>query len=125
MPEPHPTSPVPLEPADDVPPAELIRRLLARDADAAVQILARSTTSTCPDLLVAAAILAGRPAPALNRAQRWAGTARDRQLVALAAARLAGDTDALDAMVRDHLADHPDHRLAAWIADPATPAGRV
>ena len=33
------------------------------------------------------------------------------------APRLAEETDTqFDALVRDHLADHPDHLLAAWIA---------
>ena len=45
-----------------------------------------------------------------------ARTTRDRQLVAIARAHLAGDADLLDALVRDHLVDHPDSRLAAWIA---------
>jgi hypothetical protein len=45
-----------------------------------------------------------------------ATTVRERQLVALADAHLRGDTDLLDVLVRDHLADHPDHLLAAWIA---------
>ncbi len=34
----------------------------------------------------------------------------------LADAHLRADADLLDALVRDHLADHPDHLLAAWIA---------
>ncbi|WP_420121739.1 hypothetical protein [Nakamurella sp.] len=124
MPEPHPASPIPVAPATHLTEAELIERLLHRDADAPAQILARSAATTSPDLLVAAAILAGRPAPALVRAQRCAVSARDRQLVALAAARLAGDSLLLDALVRDHLADHPDDALAAWITDPSAVAGR-
>jgi hypothetical protein len=36
--------------------------------------------------------------------------------VAITAAHLAHDVDRLDALVRDHLADHPDSILAAWIA---------
>ena len=99
--------------------AELLHRLVTHDADASVEILARSATSVCPDLLVAAAILANRPSPDLDRAERYATTARDRQLVALAAARLGGEAELLDALARDHLADYPDNELAAWIADPA------
>ena len=99
--------------------AELLHRLVTHDAGASAEILARSATSVCPDLLVAAAILADRPSPDLDRAQRCATTARDRQLVALAAARLGGDAELLDALARDHLADYPDNELAAWIADPA------
>jgi hypothetical protein len=37
-------------------------------------------------------------------------------LVAIATAHLADDTDLLNALVRDHLSDHPDNVLAAWIA---------
>jgi hypothetical protein len=36
--------------------------------------------------------------------------------VAIAAAHLRHDEELLDALVRDHLADHPDSILAAWIA---------
>lgn len=111
--------------AGDPRTVELIRRLLRHDADAPAEILARSATSTSPGLLVAAAILADRPSPAIDRAQRCAATTRDRQLVALAAARLAGDGMLLDALVRDHLADHPDDSLAAWIADPDAVSGRA
>jgi hypothetical protein len=41
---------------------------------------------------------------------------RDRQLVAIARAHLDGDEERLDAFGRDHLAEHPDNILAAWIA---------
>jgi hypothetical protein len=120
MPDHRPGPPAADQPATDSGTAELIGRLLRHDVDVPAEIIARSATSTSPDLLVAAAVLAGRPAPALDRALRWATTARDRQLVALAAARLGGDADRLDALVRDHLADHPDNALAAWIADRPT-----
>ena len=46
-------------------------------------------------------------------------TTRDRQLVAVAAAHLAGDPDRVDALARDHLVDHPDSILVAWIAGAA------
>jgi hypothetical protein len=52
----------------------------------------------------------------LAEAAGQASTTRDRQLVAIATAHLDGDDDRLDALVRDHLADHPDNVLAAWIA---------
>jgi hypothetical protein len=64
---------------------------------------------------VAAALVADAP-DILDRAARHAVTTRDRQLVAVAAAHLARDADLLDALVRDHLSDHPDNVLAAWIA---------
>jgi hypothetical protein len=34
---------------------------------------------------------------------------------------LEGNACLLDVLVRDHLADHPDHLLAAWIAGQPIP----
>jgi hypothetical protein len=68
-------------------------------------------------LLVAAALISGdSDGLLLARATTHATTTRDRQLVAVAAADLEGDHDLFDALIRDHLADHPDNVLAAWIA---------
>jgi hypothetical protein len=67
-------------------------------------------------LLVAAALVSHDSNELLARAAATATTTRDRQLVAITAAHLAHDEDLLDALVRDHLADHPDSILAAWIA---------
>ena len=69
-----------------------------------------------------AAALVSRDGAYLARAGGAATTTRDRQLVALADAHLRGATDLLDALVRDHLAEHPDHLLAAWIASDPLPA---
>ena len=65
--------------------------------------------------VVAAALFAPVPADLLRRAAAWRTTTRDRQVVAIAAAHLAGDADRVDALARDHLADHPDSVLVAWI----------
>ncbi len=54
-------------------------------------------------------------AAALARASACATTTRERQLVAIAAAYLDQDDDLLDALVRDHLCDHPDSTLAVSI----------
>ena len=94
----------------------LIRRLIGGDADAPAEIEDEARTSTSPTLLVAAAMLAHEPHDLLARAARSAATTRDRQLVTVAATHLSGDAELLDALVRDHLADHPDNILAAWIA---------
>jgi len=99
---------------DDTEP--LLRRLIGGDAPARTEILDRAPTSSTPALLVAAALLAPEPAPLLDRADAHAASTRDRQLVAVARAHVAGDDELLDALVRDHLADHPDNLLAAWIA---------
>ena len=101
----------------------LIRRLIGGHGTAPDEIRRRARTDSTPILLVAAALLSDQPGDLLVRAGRSATTARDRQLVVLAAAHVAGDRDRLDALVRDHLADHPDNLLAAWIAaQPARPA---
>jgi hypothetical protein len=36
--------------------------------------------------------------------------------VAIATAHLRGHRDLVDALARDHLVDHPDNVLVAWIA---------
>ena len=100
--------------ADDLHP--LIRRLIAGDDQARAPLQAGAAPAAAPPGRGAPA----RPGPgAARRGARGpaaATTTRDRQLVAVAAAHLAGDEDRLDALVRDHLADHPGSLLAAWIA---------
>jgi hypothetical protein len=101
----------------------LLLRLIGGDATAPEEILESARSSDSPALLVAAALVSGRPSePAgyLARAATHAGTTRDRQLVAIATAHLNADPDLLDALVRDHLSDHPDNILAAWIASQRT-----
>ena len=97
----------------------LLRRLIGGDAAAPGEILDRASTNDSAALLVAAALVTEQPAECagfLARATKHAATTRDRQLVAIATAHLHDDADLLDALVRDHLSDHPDNILAAWIA---------
>ena len=94
----------------------LVRRLIAGDAEARARLLALARTGSAPTVLVAAALVSHDGEELLARAAATATTTRDRQLVAIAAAHLAHDEELLDALVRDHLADHPDSILAAWIA---------
>jgi hypothetical protein len=96
----------------------LLLRLIGGDPDAPVEVLAHAATSTTPPMLVAAALLANDSA-LLARAAHYATTSRDRQLVALAEAHLRGNADLLDVLVREHLSEHPDNLLAAWIAGQA------
>ena len=101
---------------------DLVRALMSGDPAAATTILARATTSTEPLVLTAAALLAADTARApqaralLGRATATAVRPRDRQVAALAAAHLAGDHDRVSALAREHLLDHPDSVIAAWIA---------
>jgi hypothetical protein len=95
----------------------LLRRLISGDQAAVAAVLAGARSSEAPALLVAAALICGdSDGLLLARATTHATTTRDRQLVAVAAADLDGDHDLFDALIRDHLADHPDNVLAAWIA---------
>jgi hypothetical protein len=101
----------------------LLRRLVGGDATAPGEILDRARTNKSAGLLVAAALVTEQPAEAagfLARATKHAATTRDRQLVAIATAHLDDDAALLDALVRDHLSDHPDNILAAWIASQRT-----
>ncbi|WP_433046387.1 hypothetical protein [Dactylosporangium sp. CS-033363] len=77
--------------------------------------LHRLAAADAPALLVVAALLAAEPGDLLTRAAAAATTTRERQLVAIARAHLDGDAERCDAFVRDHLAEHPDSVLAAWI----------
>ena len=82
-------------------------------------VSAQADSAGMPDeitRLVVCALLTDGGRALLTEAADQASTTRDRQLVAIATAHLDGDDDRLDALVRDHLADHPDNVLAAWIA---------
>ena len=87
------------------------------DAAAISAIADESRTSADPVILVAAALFARDGDRLLARAERVAATTRDRQLVAIAIAHRRGERERVDALARDHLVDHPDSVLAAWIAD--------
>jgi hypothetical protein len=101
----------------------LIRRLIGGDPAAAIRIADLARTSDEPILLVAAALIDPAAPELLARAVALASTTRDRQLTAIAVAYLNGDADRVDALVRDHLADHPDSLLVAWIAATTHPEG--
>ena len=98
------------------PPEQLIHQLVVGDATAIGAIVAASQTSRDPAILVAAALFAPDGDGLVARAAEMAATTRDRQLVAIATAHLRGERDRVDALARDHLVDHPDNVLVAWIA---------
>jgi hypothetical protein len=98
-------------------PGQLLRGLVVGDEAAIAAIVEQAGTSDDPLILVAAVLVAPGADGLLARAQRTAATTRDRQLVAIAAAHLRGDRELVDALARDHLVDHPDSVLVAWMAD--------
>jgi hypothetical protein len=93
----------------------LLLRLIGGDPHAAVEVLTLAKGTNDPSVLVAAGLLV-QDHSYLDRAEESAVTVRDRHLVVLAKAHMEHRTDHFDALIRDHLADHPDHLLAAWIA---------
>src|SRR3954451_17115269 len=101
----------------------LLRRPIGGDDTAPAQILDRAQSDDSARLLVAAALVADEPGGFLTRAAATATTTRDRRLVALATAHLDDNADLLDALARDHLSEHPDSVLAAWIAAQHSPTG--
>jgi hypothetical protein len=99
----------------------LLHRLIGGQPDAPAEVLEVAADSTSTPLLVAAALLAG-DLELLARAARHATTTRDRQLAAVAEAHLRGNAPLLHVLVRDHLSEHPDNLLAAWIAGRQPPS---
>ncbi len=70
-----------------------------------------------------AALIDGHP-DRIGTAMAAAATSRDRQVVAIAAAHLRGRHQLVDALARDHLADHPGSVMVAWIAAGGVGSGR-
>ncbi len=68
------------------------------------------------DDLVAAALREPGVAGCLDQVVRQATSTRRRQIVAIAAAYLAGDGERVDGLAREHLVDHPDSVIVAQIA---------
>jgi ABC-type uncharacterized transport system ATPase subunit len=95
---------------------QLIHQLVVGDAAAIAAIVDASRDSGDPEILVAAALFASDERALLGRAEAMATTTRERQLVAIAGAHTRGEHDLVDALARDHLVDHPDSVLVAWMA---------
>ncbi len=95
--------------------AELVSLVIAGDPVATARVVALAPNRDDPALLVAAAVASGDRRH-LSRACAAARTTRERQLVALADAHLRGLDELFAVLVREHLSEHPDHVLAAWVA---------
>ncbi len=101
-------------PATD--PAHALHRLAVGDPTEIHEIVDLARGSDDATTLVVAALFAPDGDALLRQAGRYAVTTRERQTVAIAAAHLRGDRDLVDALARDHLTEHPDSVLVAWIA---------
>jgi hypothetical protein len=100
-----------------------IRQAIGGNAESVAWIMARADTIESAVVVVMAALLEVRPAR-LDRARALASTSRDRQVVEIARAHLAGEAELVDALARDHLVDHPDSLIVAWIASDAIDQSR-
>lgn len=97
-----------------------IRQAIGGDPAATSWIVEHADT-TDDAVLIAMAAIVQRDTNHLDRARAVAGVRRDRQVVAIAGAYLAGRVDLVDALARDHLADYPDSLIVAWIASIGSP----
>jgi hypothetical protein len=95
---------------------QLIRRLITGDRTVADGLIRRAKTSNEPTVLVVAALTYPNETGLLVRALRSATSTQDRQVIAIASAFLAGELDRVHALAREHLVDHPDSVLVAWLA---------
>jgi hypothetical protein len=100
----------------DLDPAQTLHRLAVGDPSAIHEILDRSRGSDDATTLVVAALFAPDGDEMLVHAGTHAVTTRERQTVAIAAAHLRGERELVDALARDHLTEHPDNVVVAWIA---------
>ena len=96
-------------------PENVIHQLAVGDQAAIARIVQQAKTSDDVTTVVAAAFFAPAGTDLMARAATLAVTTRDRQLVAIATAHLRGDANRTEDLARDHLADHPDSVLVAWI----------
>ena len=101
----------------------MIRRAIGGDGAAISWITANADTTGDANVIALAALFDWSP-ERLDRAEFVASTSRDRQTVVIARAHLAGNHELVDALARDHLVDHPDSFIVAWIASDAIERAR-
>lgn len=94
---------------------EVVRRAIGGDTAARVVIGDRAVAGGSIEVLVMAALL-GHGEEHLDTAEATATSRSDRQVVAIARCVLTGDPERVDALARDHLVDHPDSLIVAWMA---------
>ena len=95
-----------------------IRQAIGGDVDAIARIRGRAA-STDDALMIVMAALLDHDLAHLVSAGALAVNSRDRQIVEIARAHLSGQNELVDALARDHLVDHPDSLIVAWIASNA------
>jgi hypothetical protein len=101
----------------------VIRQAIGGDVDAISWIVAQADRTEKAVVIAMAALLERQPLR-LELARAAASTSRDRQVVEIARAHLDGESELVDALARDHLVDHPDSLIVAWIASDAVVRSR-
>jgi hypothetical protein len=101
---------------------DAIRRAIGGDTGAVAWIVAHADATDDALVIVMAALLQRQPGR-LGPARAAAATSRDRQVVEIARAFLDGEPELVDALARDHLVDHPDSLIVAWMASDAVAGG--
>ena len=95
-----------------------IRQAIGGDGDAIARIRGRAPSTDDARVIVMAALLDNDLAHLVS-AGALAVNSRDRQIVEIARAHPSGQSELVDALARDHLVDHPDSLIVAWIASNA------
>ncbi len=95
-----------------------IRQAIGGDGEAIARIREHARSTDDARVIVMAALLDNDLAHLVS-AGALAVNSRDRQIVEIARAHLAGQSELVDALARDHLVDHPDSLIVAWIASNA------
>jgi len=96
-----------------------IRQAIGGDGEAIARIRECASSTDDARVIVMAALL-DNDLPHLVAAGTLAVNSRDRQIVEIARAYLSGQSELVDALARDHLVDHPDSLIVAWIASNAS-----
>jgi hypothetical protein len=107
-------------PEDDV--DRMVRRAIGGDPRSIAWISANATGSADPTLITLSAVLEDR-LDGIRDALAIATSTRDRQVAAIADAHLRGRHDLVQALAREHLADHPSSFIVAWLASGGTGDG--
>jgi lactate dehydrogenase-like 2-hydroxyacid dehydrogenase len=92
-----------------------IRQAIGGNVEAIAAIRKLADTTDVAIVIVVAALLERDP-DRLICADSLAEMGRDRQIVEIARAHLASNSELVDALARDHLVDHPDSLVVAWVA---------
>ncbi len=97
-------------------PQQLLHQLAVGEPAYVTALVEEFRSSDDATTVAVVALFAPGADDLLRRARGLAQTTRERQIVTIAAAHLRGAHELVNALARDHLTDHPDSVVVAWIA---------